>query len=305
MCLRLLADQDYQLHNLLNHMIDSKVTDEPRNQLMNFAHLLEDMGEYAKAEQLYRHLQIAYKDDSRAQSACHSGLSVIAQRMGHHEEAIRHANRCIDLQQMNDLRTSPQLIELAKAYNNLGMEKGAHGQLEEALTCLRMSIKLKFYASQDPHDVLMADTYANMGNCYFELNKLDLAESNIEHSIAIRKKHRTLTTHPDFIQSLMCLGNIYGKRQQYERAIAKHKEALALACDTLSHHHPLLGMCYMNLAGDYKDSGRLFEARKNYSQAISIYKCTMDNQHPEMQRAIAHLNEVEQELGNLAYKSKN
>ncbi len=296
MRLTLLADKDYIFHDLLNYLTKTKVTDDPRNQLMDFAHLLEDMGEYAKAEQLYRHLQVEYKGDTRAQSACHYGLGVTAQRMGHHADAIEHGYRCIQLQLEGRPTTSLQLIELAKAYNNLGMEKGANGQLKDALKCFDMSNKIKFCVSRDPEDELMADTYANIGNCYFELGKLDLAEQNFEHSIAIRKKHQTPARHPDFIQTLMSLGNIYGERKQYERAITQHKEALDLARETLPYYHPLLGMCYLNLAGDYKDSGHLREAKSNYLQAIAIYERTMEKQHPEMQRAVALLNEVERRL---------
>jgi tetratricopeptide (TPR) repeat protein len=277
-------------------MANTKITDDPRNQLMDFAHLLEDMGEYAKAEQLYRHLQVQYKGDIRAQSACHYGLGVTAQRMGHHAEAIEHGHRCIELQLENELITSHQLIELAKAYNNLGMEKGANGELKAALECLHMSNKIKFHVSKDPEHELMADTYANIGNCYFELGKLNLAEQNLARSVAIRKKHQTPARHPDFIHALMSLGNIYGERQQYERAISQHKEALDLASETLPYYHPLLGMCYLNLAGDYKDSRQFKKAKETYLQAIDIYKHTMNNQHPEMQRAVAHLNEIEQQL---------
>ena len=296
MCLTLLADEDYILHDLLKYLTDTKFTDDPRNQLMDFAHLLEDMGEYGKAEQLYRHLQIKYKNDTRAQSACHYGLGVTAQRMGHYAEAIEHGHRCIELQVEGELRTSSQLIELAKAYNNLGMEKGANDQLEEALKCFEMSNSIKFYVSQDPEDKLMADTYANIGNCYFHLGKLDLSEQNYERSITIHNKHRLSTRHPDFIQIRMSLGNICGQRKQYDRAITHHKEALNLAHETLPYHHPLLGMCYQNLAGDYKDSGHLNEARDNYLRAIDIYKYTIGEEHYEMQRTRAHLNEVEQQL---------
>jgi lipopolysaccharide biosynthesis regulator YciM len=212
-------------------------------------HLLEDMGEYAKAEQLYRLLQVQYKGDTRAPVACHYGLGVTAQHMGHYPEAIEHGHRCIELELKNELLTPPQLIELAKAYNNLDMEKGA-------LKCLHMSNNIKFLVSRDPEGELMADTYANIGNCYFELGKLNLARS-----VAIRKKYQTLARHPDFIQALMSLGNIYGERKQYERVISQHKEALDLANETLPYYHPLLGMCYLNLTGDYKDSGQLKKAK--------------------------------------------
>jgi tetratricopeptide (TPR) repeat protein len=291
-----LADKDYTLHDLLGYMTNTKMTDDPRNQLMDFAHLLEDMGEYAKAEQLYRHLQVQYKGDTRAQAACHYGLGVTAQRMGHYPEAIEHGHRCIELELENGLLTPPQLIELAKAYNNLGMEKGANGELKEALKCLHMSNDIKLHVYKDPEHELMADTYANIGNCYFELGQLNLAEQNLARSVAIRKKYQTLARHPDFIQALMSLGNIYGERNQYERAISQHKEALDLASETLPYYHPLLGMCYLNLAGDYKDSRQWTKAKDNYLQVITIYKYTMNDQHPEMQRAVAHLREVERQL---------
>ncbi len=165
------------------------------------------------------------------------------------QSAIEHGHRCIELELENELLTPPQLIELAKAYNNLDMEKGA-------LKCLHMSNNIKFLVSKDPEGELMADTYANIGNCYFELGKLNLARS-----VAIRKKYQTLARHPDFIQALMSLGNIYGERKQYERVISQHKEALDLANETLPYYHSLLGMCYLNLAGDYKDSGQLKKAK--------------------------------------------
>jgi hypothetical protein len=38
--LTLLADKDYTLHDLLSYMANTKITDDPCNQLMDFAHLL-------------------------------------------------------------------------------------------------------------------------------------------------------------------------------------------------------------------------------------------------------------------------
>ena len=248
-----MADEDYELHDLLSHLKKTKICDEPLNQLVEFAGLLESMGEYGKSEQIYRHLLIRYKGDKRAESACHSGLAIIAQRMGCYDQSLEHERQSVQLQLEIMRPYQSNIIELAKAYNNLGLQYGSNGEIETALQNLQMSNKLKRVVFESSDHPLMADTYANIGNCYFEMGKFDLAEQNILRSIKIRQNYEKRTDHPDFIQAFMTLGNIYGEKRDYDEAIAQHLSALDIARKTLPDKHPLLGMCVLNLAGDYKE----------------------------------------------------
>ena len=136
-----MADEDYEHHDLLSHLKHIKISDEPLNQLMEFANLLEDMGEFAKSEQMFRHLLIKYQGDKRAESACHSGLAIIAHRMGRCEETFEHESLCFKIQHEVIKPYEYSLFELAKAYNNLGLQYGSNGQLTLALEYFFMSNK--------------------------------------------------------------------------------------------------------------------------------------------------------------------
>ena len=291
-----MADEDYELNDLLGHLKKTKICDEPLNQLVEFASLLESMGEYQKSEQIYRQLLTRYKGDKRAESACHSGLAIIAQRMGHYDQALQHEQQCFQLQSEIMQPCHSNIVELAKAYNNLGLQHGSNGEIEIALQAFRMSNKLKYTVFKSPDHPLMADTYANIGNCYFEMQNLDLAEQNILKSMKIRQQYEKRTDHPDFIQPIMTLGNIYGEKKDYDKAIAQHKLALETARKTLPRNHLLLGRCAFNLAGDYKNKREYALAKKNYMEAYLICQHTMDEDHPEMQRLLAHLQEVDRHL---------
>ena len=254
------------------------------------------MGEYAKSEQMLRHLMVKYKGDKRAESACHSRLTMIAHRMGRRDEAFEHESKCLLLQVDTVKSYEDSIIELAKAYNNLGLQYGSNGQFATALEHFFMSNKIKFAVFHDWNHLLMADTYGNIGNCYCEDGHLDIAEQNILRSIEIRKRHENQSHHPDFIHGYMTLGNIYGERKEYEKAIKQHTLALEIALDTLPYNHLLLGMCYSNLAGDYKNTGRYRLARENYEKALSICRKATDERHQEIQCLLANLEEVEKHL---------
>ncbi|UJR19159.1 hypothetical protein I4U23_022289 [Adineta vaga] len=287
----LMDENSYELHDVFQSLKKHKIDD---NSLINLANILEDMGEYEKAEKiLHRSLLQSSVEQISHQYNCYDLLGTLAGRNGHFEQAIEYHIRSIELQKKV---TSVNYEQLGISYNNLGKAYGMNGQIDLALSNLFESIKIKSQLFNDQNHLIYAPTYDNIGNCYFTQNKLDEAQENFQRAFDIRRENNMPENSPESIEYYMSVGNIFGSKRRYLDAIHYHKKAIEIARQVLPLDHPWLAHCYNNLGKDYADSKQYRLAKENYQQALDIYEQTVSIDHPEKQRTQDNLDEITTEL---------
>ncbi|CAF2646719.1 unnamed protein product [Rotaria sp. Silwood2] len=234
--LSLIGDNDYDLSEVVNDLKATRINTNLNHHLVSFASILEEMGEYDKAERYYRQLINQMPQDSYARAECLDGLGTIALRNGKYKEAIDHEIQAVQIYESHE----PQdLLFIAKKYNNLGIAYGASGNYSKALLHFQRSNELKYCLFHTYQHVDMADTFDNIGNCYEFEGDFDQAEEHFHFALAIRITNNMPRRHPDFVKNYMSLGNVYGHKKMFKQAIFYHQKAVNLAHDVLPFDHPL------------------------------------------------------------------
>ncbi|CAF5037385.1 unnamed protein product, partial [Rotaria sp. Silwood1] len=234
--------------------------------LVNLANILEDMGEYEKAENiLHPRLTQLMVDQIIDQYACYDLLGTLAGRNGNFEKAIEYHLNSVELQQQV---TPTDYKQLALSYNNLGKSYGMNGQIDLALSSLFKSNNIKSQLLDDDNHLLFAATYENIGNCYFAQNKLDEAQQYFQCAFDIRQRNNIPENSPEYIEYYVSVANIFGLKKQYLEATDYHKKTIEIAHQVLPLDHPWLAVCYNNLGKDYADQKRYKLARQNYQRAL-------------------------------------
>jgi len=284
-------ENSYELHDVFESLKEQKISD---NSLVNLANILEDMGEYEKAEKiLHRRLLQLSPEQIIDRYNCYDLLGTLAGTNGSFEQAIKYHLQSVELQKQV---TPIDYTQLALSYNNLGKSYGANGQIDSALSSLFDSNTIKSQFFNDQNHIIFAATFENIGNCYFAQEKWDEAQQNFQRAFDIRQKNNIPENSPDYIEYYMSVGNIFGSKKRFQDAIDYHKKAIEIAKEVLPLDHPLLAICYNNLGKDYGDQKQYRLARENYQRALDIYEQTMPDNHPEKQRTKDNLDELNMDM---------
>ncbi|NUM81521.1 tetratricopeptide repeat protein [bacterium] len=102
---------------------------------------------------------------------------------------------------------------VADAYCNLGIIESQKGELSKAFDCFTQSLK---------YEPRHFESHYNLGNLYFDMNDLRLAQMHYELSLAI---------DPDFANAYFNLGLVQAMLENYHNAISILKRYRMLATD--------------------------------------------------------------------------
>jgi len=198
-------------------------------------------GDFAQAEQLYRHILKAAPspDDPRLHplyAQTHFNLGVVLGKQGKLDEAIAHYRQALRFNPdsveahnnlANALRQGGRVEEAlagyqqalrcrpdcAETYNNLGTALTELGRLDEAVPCFRDALRI---------DSNSAEAHSNLGEALKRLGQLDEAVASF---------HRALQLNPHLVEAHDCLGAALKHRGQYSEALASFERALRLNPD--------------------------------------------------------------------------
>ncbi len=87
--------------------------------------------------------------------------------------------------------------------------------------------------------------------------------------------------HPEVIESLINLAEIYHNQGDYGRAEPLYRQVLAIQERSLSNDHPLLASILRNLGLLHRDLGKWEEAEQFYQRALVIQERTLEPDHLE------------------------
>ncbi|UJR38457.1 hypothetical protein I4U23_031125 [Adineta vaga] len=205
------------------------------------AFILEKMGQFDKAEEVYRFLMKESTYEEGRGSSYHA-LGRIKFGQGNYREAIMLYEKAINMYQEAFSPTSLNLLDL---YNNIGKAYGAIDENSAALVYFEKAINIR-QQSRCPDHPDLADSYNNIGNVYFRMGNSAEALSSHEKALAIRQQSLP-SHHPDLAMSYNDTGLVYETMKNYSKAHSYFERATEIGQHSLPSNHPILQNYKMNL----------------------------------------------------------
>lgn len=249
--------------------------------LNNLGALYDEMGDYARAEEMYLRA-LTLHEASVGKNSHHLGtnytnLAIVAQNQGDTVRAIelfRHSVRLLESDPMRDnAKIAVSLNGLAEAHESLG-------QSDQAETLYLKSLKLREATLGADHPTL-ALTLNNLAGLYKRQKNYAQAESLYQRSLRIRQV-KLGADHPSTATALSNLATLYREQGRYEDADRLQRQVLTIREAKLPPDHPSLAITLNNLAGLAMDLGRSDQTEELYQRSLKIRLAKNSAEHPDV-----------------------
>ena len=256
--------------------------------LNNFAMLYYALGDYPRAEPLYKrslairekafgkehpnvatalvNLALLYKsqgDFIRAESLYKRSLKIMEKALG-----PEHPN------------VAANLNNLAGLYYSLGDYSKAEPLYQRALT-----ISEKALGPEHPN---VARSLNNLAGLYVDLGDYAKAEQLYKRSLKIKEKVLD-PEHPSVASTLNDLAELYRTLGDYPKAEPLYKKSLAIMEKTVGSGHPKVAQVLNNMAGLYFSIGDLVEAKRLMQRSLAIKEKNFGLEHPNVAKSLTNL----------------
>jgi tetratricopeptide (TPR) repeat protein len=230
--------------------------------LHNLAALYVLVGDYARAEPLYRRVLTA---SEKALGPEHpdvaltlSGLATLYITMRDYARAEPLYLRAVVISEKAFGRDS---TEVATLLNNLALLYFMTGKYSEAEALYQRSLSIdqKSLGSEHPR---VATSLSNLGMLYAAKGDYARAEPLYRHALAIREKVFG-PTRPEVAELLTKIAEMYFVERDYDKATPLFHRALAIIEQSFGPNHPLLAASLNNLAA-------LYTAKKEIPEAVQF-----------------------------------
>ena len=286
--LSMTSEKDNDLRLLMDRIREESFPEE--DGWYRLGSFLDDMGESAKAQQVYEVL-LQQTTEERARGPIYNQLGVMADELGQYEEAIGYYEKSIRIKEKQNPCNHQSL---AASYNNMGNVYNRMDDYPKALSSQEKALAIRQQSLPPTHPDL-AMSYNNIGNVYNRMGDYPKALSSHEKALAI-KQQSLPPTHPDLAASYNNIGIVYRKMGDYPKALSYYEKDLEISQQSLPPTHPDLAMTYYNM-------GLLHEHMKNYSKAHSCYERAVDiaqrslpSNHPRLQKYRNNLADMKKKL---------
>jgi tetratricopeptide (TPR) repeat protein len=219
--------------------------------------VLHQVGEFSKAEQIYRDILELDPDNFDARHL----LGVAAHQQGKNVEALglinealkeihsrkkasRRSSKRVDKRRTNAQQIEIELERYAAAFNNRGVVLKELRRFDKSLASYDEAIALQ------PN---YADAFNNRGVVLRELDRLEEAVTSYDNAISIKQ---------DYTEALFNRGTAFADLKRYDEALASYDRALGL--------RPSYAEALFNRGYVLQELGRAKEALANYDQAIAL-----------------------------------
>ena len=267
--------------------------------LANLASLLQDKGDFAGAEPLYREsLQIRRRvlgpDHSDVASVLND-LALLVKQRGDYvgAEAMYRESLAIKRKHPGEPDTSTALTLM-----NLGLALEDKGDLEGAEPLIRQSLEIR-RARLGPAHPDVAQALSNLGALLQARGDLAGAEPLYRESVAIRRKLLG-DKHPDLAVSINNLAMLLRARGDFTGAEPMAREALAMWRASLGDEHPNVAAGLMNVALVLQDRGDLASAEPLQRAALAIRVKLFDAENLDLARSVNAVGQLLSDKGDLA-----
>ena len=171
-------------------------------------------------------------------------------------------------------------LEAAQAISNLGIIYLNSGKYQQSEEQLQMALSLRQQQLDKNHE-LIAASYNDLGLVNVSLNE-DKALEYYESALAIYKALHA-EDHPKIAIANTNIGFVYRNLELYGDAINDFDAALKIWEKVYPQAHPTKGFVLLNLGLTYVNTDKK-AALGYYEKALSMYKQSYGNKHPEIAR---------------------
>ncbi len=186
---------------------------------------------------------------------------------GNYPKAIQAYTKLIEYRQKNDIT--------AKAFNRIGIMYTLVGDFDKAKNNL---VKAEEYFKNSKKYKLLFRNYVNLSQMYERMNWLYDKRSMYYVKCADSLSNIISLNNLDYLNINQISGNLYDERQEYAKAIAYHKKALAVSHQMKDSSY--ISMNYSNIGVSCKKSNDLVNAKIYYDKALSYAGSNTNLQAP-------------------------
>lgn len=206
--------------------------------LSNEGALLNDLGQYAEAEAVYKRALETWKTNIRKDSdtklaAIYNGLGRSLREQGKLEEAQQAAEKALA---MREKETGKNSVECAEVMENLAKILQKQGRFDEAEKTLDKTIAIDRKAFGEKHPNVASDE-CTMGRLFLEKGNLEKAQNYLEKSFQTRQAFFK-PGHPTIAKTLSSLGELSLKQGDKNKAKRQLSTALESQTKCLGAQHP-------------------------------------------------------------------
>ena len=238
-------------------------------------HLLNKLGHFDKAEELYKVLFQQAMNEREKEHSCHM-LGSIKNNQGNYPEAVLFYEKSIAMKKKM-LTATP--VDMATSYNNIGLVYQNMSEYSKALLYYEQALKA-FQEIPLANHYELATSYSNIGSVYQSIGQYSKALSYNEQALEVFEK--TLPAHhPALANSYNNIGGIYNNIGIYPKALMYYKKAFAIRQKFLPSNHPVLATSYTNIGSVYDHMTEYSKALSYYEQALEIFRKILPSDHPD------------------------
>ncbi|WP_438017269.1 CHAT domain-containing tetratricopeptide repeat protein [Sorangium sp. So ce315] len=241
-------------------------------ELGTLALVYREMGDFRRAEALYRRLLAEHVLVGSSGDEALRGLAALARAQGDLGRAALLYERLLAAQEKENAKSRSEGAkvdnhQLGVALDNLAEVYRLQGSHLRAEALFRRAVSVLEPWSGGPERSL-ATCLDHQALLYQDMGDDARAEPLFLRALAILEK-KLKPTHPDVAEPLVHLGALYWDRKQYGRAQASFQRALSLLQQALGPEHPRVAECASSLEGLALAQGKLREALPMRLAAVS------------------------------------
>jgi tetratricopeptide (TPR) repeat protein len=247
---------------------------------------LEEAGEYATAEPLYRRAlelrEASLKPDDHRIAESLSNLATLLRRTGDYKQAEQLARHALAIDE--DAR-EPNDFRLAASLNNLALLGQDQGDYQEARKLFERSVTMcaRSLGPDNPNTAKVLNNFAMLLNYeedYQEAEKLGRQALTIEE--------KTLgPEHPEVPVTLNTLGLTLEGEGKYEEAEQFFQRALTTVIKEYGGDNSRAAAFFRNLGTLELDRGNYVEAEELFQHALYLEEKTLGPEHPEVANTLS------------------
>jgi tetratricopeptide (TPR) repeat protein len=271
----LCSENDHQLQSLFQYM--KKKLGTGKTDLLQFGHVLRDMGKLDDAEKYYRRYLDQLSADHPDISSCYHALGSVADEKGNYDSSLKWYNKSLEIN-MRTLESDHPNI--ASTHNNIAIVHEEKGDYALALESHEKALMIwkKAYGEDHP---LVATCLDNMGIVYQNEKKYSKALEFYRKALTIRQKHLPVD-HSDLGASHNNIGIIHNCLGHYDQALEHYNSSLRIKSKSVPPQHPSIAMTLENIGLVYEDKRDFEQALSYFEKAAKIYRHSLSSTHPNV-----------------------
>ena len=266
------------------------------NVINHLAWLMNEKGEYDKAEELYlESLDILKKDNKDKPeeiTAVLNDLAVVRKNKGDYvgAEPLYRESLAIRKTVYGDRH-----LLTARSLNNLAVLLARMGDTEEAEPLFREAHEIKRIEYGENHPSI-ANSLTNLAILASRRNDYQAADSLFREALVIRKKVYG-EVHPRIAMSLTNLATLLSEKGDFKEAEPIAREALKMRRELLGNDHPELAYTLLTMVGILENQNKFEEAESLCREAFEIRRKKLGFEHWQTAQAQSWLGACLTNLG--------